>query len=65
MTKALISIPDAAPLLGVSVATAYRMANAGQFPMIKLGGDGNLRIIRSKLFEMYGLALDENRDPAS
>ncbi len=55
MSKALISVPDAATIVGVSTATAYRMAAAGQLPVIRIGGDGTMRVIRSKLVEMYGI----------
>lgn len=56
MRKALISIRDAAHLLGVSEATGYRMAKAQQLPIIRLGDDGAMRVIRSKLVEQYGIA---------
>lgn len=52
---ALISVPATARLVGVSVATAYRMAAAGQLPVIRLGGTGSMRVIRSQLLEEYGI----------
>ncbi len=55
MTKPLITITEAAEMLGVSVATAYRMAAAGQLPTMQLGEAGSRRVIRSKLVELYGI----------
>lgn len=52
---ALISIPEAAAQIGVSTATGYRMAAAGQLPVIRLGGTGSMRVIRSQLLEQYGI----------
>lgn len=56
MARALISVPEAAELIGVSPATAYRMVDAGQLSVIKLGGDGRMRIVRTKLLAQFGIA---------
>jgi len=55
MHKPLLSISEAATVIGVSTATAYRMVAAGQLPTINLGGSGSLRVVRSKLVELYGV----------
>lgn len=55
MHKPLLSISEAATVIGVSTSTAYRMVAAGQLPTINLGGSGSLRVVRSKLVELYGV----------
>jgi len=55
MHKPLLSISEAATVIGVSTSTAYRMVAAGQLPTINLCGSGSLRVVRSKLVELYGV----------
>ena len=54
--RPLLSITEAGELLGVSVSTAYRMADAGQLPIIRLGDGGTMRVVRAQLMEQYGIA---------
>ncbi|TNF15447.1 MAG: DNA-binding protein [Rhodobacteraceae bacterium] len=35
---ALLSLPDAAKVLGISRSSLYKMANAGEVSLVKLGG---------------------------
>ena len=53
---ALMRMPETAEVLGVSLATVYRMHEAGQLPYIRLGDGGAIRVIRARLVEMYGIA---------
>jgi len=57
--RPLLSITEAGELLGVSVSTAYRMADAGQLPIIRLGDGGRMRVVRAQLMEQYGIADSE------
>ena len=57
--RPLLSITEAGELLGVSVSTAYRMADAGQLPVIRLGDGGTMRVVRAKLMKQYGIAESE------
>lgn len=61
--RALLSVAEAGSVLGVSEATAYRMARAGQLPTIKLGGGGSMRVIRSRLVEQYGISNYDHEGP--
>lgn len=36
--RALLSLPDAAKVLGISRSSLYKMANAGEVSLVKLGG---------------------------
>jgi predicted site-specific integrase-resolvase len=47
---ALISVPEAARILGISRASAYRYAAAGELPVKPLGG--RIYIITAKLRQM-------------
>jgi len=47
---ALMSVPDAARLLGLKRASAYRYAAAGYLPTRRFGG--RIYVIRAKLAEM-------------
>lgn len=44
---ALISVPRAAELIGLSRATAYRLADSGELPSRRLGG--RIFVISAKL----------------
>ena len=54
-TRPLLSISEAGQVLGVSVSTAYRMAGAGQLPVIRLGEKGTMRVVRAQLVAQYGV----------
>ena len=54
-TRPLLSISEAGQVLGVSVSTAYRMAEAGQLPVIRLGERGTMRVVKAKLMTQYGI----------
>lgn len=47
---ALMSVPEAAKVLGISRASAYRYANAGHLPVKKLGG--RVYVIRARLADL-------------
>lgn len=49
---ALLTIPRAAQLLGISRASAYRYAAAGELPTRRLGG--RVYVITSRLLDMVG-----------
>ena len=53
--RPLLSVTEAGELLGVSVSTAYRMAEAGQLPVIRLGERGTMRVVKAKLMTQYGI----------
>lgn len=48
--SATVSVPEAARLLGISRAGAYRAAAAGQLPAIRIGA--RVVISRARLMEM-------------
>jgi predicted DNA-binding transcriptional regulator AlpA len=47
---ALLSVPRAAALLGISRASAYRYAASGELPVRRLGG--RVHVITSRLLAM-------------
>jgi len=53
--RPLLSISEAGQVLGVSVSTAYRMAAAGQLPVIRLGDTGTMRVVKARLVAQYGI----------
>ena len=63
-TRPLLSISEAGQVLGVSVSTAYRMAEAGQLPVIRLGERGTMRVVRAQLMAQYGIAESTKRSTA-
>ena len=44
-----LTAEEAAPLLGVSRSSVYRMIKAGQLPIIQLGGLRSTRIVTAEL----------------
>ena len=44
-----LTAAEAAPLLGVSRSSVYRMIKAGQLPIIQLGGLRSTRIVTAEL----------------
>jgi excisionase family DNA binding protein len=53
-----LTAEEAAPLLGVSRSSVYRMIRAGQLPTIQLGGLRSTRILTAELLRSV-MALDE------
>jgi predicted DNA-binding transcriptional regulator AlpA len=51
---ALLTIPRAAVILGISRASAYRYAAAGELPTRRLGG--RVYVVTAKLRELIGEA---------
>ncbi len=49
---ALLTVPRAAELLGISRASAYRYAAAGELPVRRLGG--RVYVLTSRLLAMIG-----------
>jgi predicted DNA-binding transcriptional regulator AlpA len=49
---ALLTVPRAAALLGISRASAYRYAATGELPIRRLGG--RIYVITTKLRELIG-----------
>ena len=49
---ALLTVPRAAELLGISRASAYRYAAAGDLPVRRLGG--RVYVVTSRLLVMIG-----------
>jgi excisionase family DNA binding protein len=49
---ALLTVPRAAELLGISRASAYRYAAAGELPVRRLGG--RVYVVTSQLLAMIG-----------
>lgn len=49
---ALLTVPRAAELLGISRASAYRYAAAGELPVRRLGG--RVYVVTSRLLTMIG-----------
>ncbi len=47
--RPFLTAEEAAPLLGVSRSSVYRMIRAGQLPTIQLGGLRSTRIVTAKL----------------
>jgi len=54
---AVLSVPEAARLLGVTPATAYSWIRSGDLPHIRLGG--RIRVPTALLAEMLGLDIDQ------
>ena len=52
-----ITIPEAARLLGISRSAAYRAAERGEIPTIRIGR--RLLVPTAKLFEMLGWPVEE------
>jgi excisionase family DNA binding protein len=50
----LLSVPQAARLLGVSRSAAYRLAASGDLPVRRLGG--RVYVVTAKLFELVEAA---------
>ncbi len=44
-----LTAEEAAPLLGVSRSSVYRMIHAGRLPTIQLGGERSTRIVTAEL----------------
>ena len=44
-----LTAEEAAPLLGVSRSSVYRMINADRLPTIQLGGERSTRIVTAEL----------------
>ncbi len=49
---ALLTVPRAAELLGISRASAYRYAAAGELPVRRLGG--RVYVVTARLLAMIG-----------
>lgn len=49
---ALLTVPRAAELLGISRASAYRYAAAGELPVRRLGG--RVYVVTSRLLALIG-----------
>ena len=54
-----LTAEEAAPLLGVSRSSVYRMIRAGQLPTIQLGGLRSTRILTAELLRSV-MALEPN-----
>ncbi len=54
-----LTAEEAAPLLGVSRSSVYRMIRAGQLPTIQLGGLRSTRILTAELLRSV-MALESN-----
>lgn len=50
----LLTVPEAAKLLGISRSAAYRLAESGELPARRLGG--RVYIVTAQLFAMVGAA---------
>jgi len=50
----LLAVPRAARLLGISRSAAYRLAEAGELPVRRLGG--RIYVVTAKLFELVEAA---------
>ncbi len=50
----LLAVPRAAKMLGVSRSAAYRLAEAGELPIRRLGG--RIYVVTAKLFELVDAA---------
>jgi len=49
LERPFLTAEEAAPLLGVSRSSVYRMIKAGQLPTIQLGGLRSTRIVTAEL----------------
>jgi excisionase family DNA binding protein len=52
LERLTLTVPEAAKVLGVSVQTAYTLANRGDIPVLRLGG--RLLVKRLELERMLG-----------
>ncbi|MFC0540671.1 helix-turn-helix domain-containing protein [Kutzneria chonburiensis] len=57
-SPALMSIPDAAKVLGLSRSSAYRYANSGELPTKRIGG--RVYVVRAQLADF--LATDSTQE---
>ncbi len=61
--RPLLTVAETAELLGCSVASVYRMINAGTLPVIRLGGRKSTRVVTGELRRL--LAVDASPAPAA
>ncbi len=58
--RATITVEEAGRILGISRSAAYRAANAGQIPTIRVGR--RLLVPTAKFCEMLGLSIEDIMD---
>jgi excisionase family DNA binding protein len=63
LLPATMAVPEAAELLGISVRSAYRAAEADRIPVLRLGR--RILVVRAKLYAMLGLDHGQSHEGAA